>query len=151
MRSVQFVALIAALAAALAIEERLAGSLAKTEEQDSRLASTCQATRQRAEKLRDACEEAGAPGGPLAEELKTFAESTHKETKADRGRAAAERHLLAECERAFSFYDAVASAPADESVMLQAQDLSQAAVERIRQVRESGTAFDEADRRDDKR
>ena len=137
------------LAAAHAIEDRLAEKLGKAEEQDSRLSSVCGATRQRAERLRKACQEAGAPGGPLAEELKRFTESEQTEANADRDRSAAERHLLAKCERAFSFYDAVASAPVDESVMLQAQDLSQAAVERIRQVRASAT--DWAVRRDGNR
>ncbi len=127
------------LAAALAIEDRLAERLAKAAEQDGRLSSTCQATRQMVERLRSAREQAGVPGGLLAEELNTFRESTPPGTKVDRDRAAANRHLLAECERAFSFYDAVASAPADEGVMLQAQDLSQAAVERIRQVSASAT------------
>ena len=139
------------LAAALAIEDRLGERLAEAAEQDGRLSLLCQATRQSAESLRIACQEAGTPGGQLAEELKTFRESAQPETQADRDRADAARLLLAECERAFSFYNAVASAPADESVMLQAQDLSQAAVERIRQVRASSTASDEAGQRDGNR
>lgn len=139
------------LAAAHAIEDRLAERLAEAEEQDSRLAPACRATRQNAERLGKASEQAGKPSGPLAEVLKTFTESAQTKTQAGRDRSAAERHLLAECERAFSFYDALASAPADESVMLQAQDLSQAAVERIRQVRASSTASDEAGRRDGNR
>jgi len=139
------------LAAAVAIEERLAERLAKAGEQDSRLSSACRETRQRAERLRKSCEEAGEPSGPLAEELETFADSAQAIAQADRDRAAATRRLLAECERAFSFYDAVASAPADEAVMLQAQDLSQEAVERIRQVRASGNASDEAGRLDGSR
>jgi rubrerythrin len=121
------------LAAALAIETRLALELAMAGEKETSFASTCEATRQRVVELRRTSEQAGEPGGPMAEELARFAQSVGQDARADPDRVT--RRLLADCERAFTFYDAVASAPVDEAVMLQAQDLSQAAVDRIGQVR----------------
>ena len=135
------------LAAALAIEARLAQSFAVVGEDETGVSSTRQATRQRVEHLRRAAEEAGEPGGPMAEELAVFSRSTQTTAKSGGDREAARRHLLAECDRAFTFYDAVARAAVSEAVLLQAQDLSQAAVERIRQVRAASNAPDETDRR----
>jgi hypothetical protein len=138
------------LAAALAIEDRLAQRLAKAGATESNFSSTCQATRQRVAELRRAAEQAGEPGRPLAEELAEFSRSAPAKARAVRNGNVPARHLLAECERAFTFYDAVASAAPDEAVMLLAQDLSRAAVERIRQVRASADAPDEAGRGDGK-
>jgi hypothetical protein len=121
------------LAAALAIETRLALELAMAGEKEAGFASICEATRQRVLELRRTSEQAGEPGGPMAEELARFAQSVGQDARADPDRVT--RRLLADCERAFTFYDAVASVPVDEAAMLQAQDLSQAAVERIGQVR----------------
>ena len=134
------------LAAALAIEDRHAQRLAKAREKETGFSSTCQATRQRVEELRRASEQAGEPGGPMAEELAKFSHSAQTNAQADRDWATPTRHLLADCERAFTFYDAVASAAVNEAVMLQAQDLSRVAVERIRQVRASADAPDETGR-----
>ena len=115
------------LAAALAIEAALAERLATARNGQSDLSSAWQATERRVGDLRRASARAETP-----------ADLPHPEragADADRDKATRLRRLLADCERAFTFYDAVASAPADEAVMLKAQDLSQAAVKRIRQVR----------------
>jgi rubrerythrin len=137
------------LAAALAIESRLALRLAMAGEKQAGFSSTCEATRQRVEELRRASAQAGEASGSMAEELAGFARSAQRIGPADQDRAAATRRLLADCERAFTFYDAVASAPVNEAVMLHAQDLSQAAVERLRQVRAAADGPDETDRVDD--
>ena len=125
------------LAAAFAIEHRLAQRLAMAGEAQAGFLPACQATRQRAGELSDAAEQAGGPGGPMAEDLARFSHSAPTSAQADQNEEALTQYLLADCERAFTFYDAVAHAPASEAIMLQAQDLSQTAVERIRQVRAS--------------
>ena len=99
--------------------------------------------------MRRAAEAAGEPGGLMAEELARFSRSTQATVNSGRDREAAKRHLLAECDRAFTFYDAVARAAVNEAVLLQAQDLSQAAVERIRQVHALSNPPDEIEWRDD--
>lgn len=78
--------------------------------------------------LRQASEQAGGTSGPMADDVARFSQAMPKDPLQD-------HELMAECQRAFTFYDAVASAPADEAVMLLSHDLSEAAVERIRQVR----------------
>ena len=78
----------------------------------------------------------------MVEELAKFAHSAKGDERADQYRGTPTRRLLADCERAFTFYDAVASAPVNEAVMLQAQDLSQAALERIGQVRAAAEGRD---------
>jgi len=137
------------LAAALAIEGRLAQRLARAGAKEAGFSSACQATRERAEALHLASERAGGPAGPMAEELARFSQSAQATALADQNRDSPTRHLLADCERAFTFYDAVARTPVDEAVLLQAQELSRTAVERIRQVRETANAPNETGRVED--
>ncbi len=137
------------LAGALVIEGRLAQRLTEAGEKEPGLSSACEATRQRVEELRHASAQAGEPGGPMTEELAKFSSPAQTNAQTDRDRSKPSRHLLADCERAFTFYDAVASAPVDEAVMLQAQDLSQSALERIRQVHATADAPGETGRTGD--
>lgn len=122
------------LAAALAIEDRLAQRLAAA-------GIDASSTRERVEGLRTTAQQAGTPSGPMTEAVVKFGESADNSVEA-------RRPLLADCERAFTFYDAVASAPVNEAVMLLAQDLCRAALERIRQIRASSEVPDMSGRVD---
>jgi len=110
------------LAAALVIETTLDRQLAKAGGLPKDLSSCRDLTRHQIEDLRRDARNAGPLSADLASALA-------------RPRSAATtvnpRQVRAACSRAFTFYDAVASRPANEEVMLKAQALSQAALRRL--------------------
>ncbi|MDJ0946994.1 MAG: hypothetical protein QNJ30_26385 [Kiloniellales bacterium] len=122
------------IAAALVVEEALARHLAEAMKADPLLSASLEATRRQVETLQRARGGAGEPGGALAEALARLAQAGQKGDTPAKDRAGLRRHLLAACESAFTFYDAVASAAASEAVLLKAQELSQAALERVKRL-----------------
>ncbi len=122
------------LAAALAIESRIAQLLSAAAEDEGGLSSLYRTTCQRVEELRLAGRQAGPPSAPMTERLaELFPRGQEDGTAEQRAELPAGR-LYAECQRAFTFYDAVTSAAPSEAGLLQAQDLSRAALERIQEI-----------------
>ena len=122
------------IAAALVVEEALARHLAEAMPTDPVLSFSLEATRRQVEELRRARGAAGRPGGALAEALARLTQAAATPGPRARDRAGLRRRLLTECEHAFTFYDAVASAAASEAVLLKAQDLCRVALERVKRL-----------------
>ncbi len=122
------------IAAALVVEEALAERLARALPADPVLSFSLEATRRQVEELRRARGAAGQPGGALAETLGRLAQDGQTRGPEAKDRAELRRHLLAACEGAFTFYDAVHSAAADESVLLKAQELCEVALQRVKRL-----------------
>ena len=87
---------------------------------------------QRVESLSDLLTAAKTIDAQIARE---FATLERTDAKSPQDRLADLRRLLTVCERAFVFYDAVVSGAVDERVMLQAQEMSGIALDRIAAVR----------------
>lgn len=122
------------IAAALVVEEALARQLPEAVQADPLLSSNLEATRQQIEELKRASGAAGQPGGALAEALAHLEQAASTSDPQAKDRADPRRRLLTACESAFTFYDAVTSAATDEAVLLKAQELSQAALERVKRL-----------------
>ncbi len=122
------------IAAAQIVEEALARHLAEAIVADPVLSFCLEATRRQVQELKRARGPADHPGAALAETLARLAHSGGTRDPQAKGSADQRRRLLTECESAFTFYDAVASAAADEAVLLKAQELSQAALERVKRL-----------------
>ena len=122
------------IAAALVVEDALARHLAEAMPALPVLSFSLEATRRQIAELQRARGAAGAPGGALVEALARLAEAAPIRARQTEDRADLRRRLLAECENAFTFYDAVAAAAASEAVLLQAQDLCRVALERVKRL-----------------
>lgn len=134
------------LAAALAIESRLAERLDQAG--NGEFAAIGEAARQETERLHRDLARAGETSESLVAELAAFSRAAGGPASSDATPTTARQRLAADCERAFGFYDAIASRARDEAVMLRAQALSQTALDRIRRVRALAGASDGADRLD---
>ena len=137
------------IAAALALEERFMQCLAMVGEDETDDFLEGQSDHHRLAHLRRIAKRTGPPGVPMAAELAKFSSSAREISMPGGDREATKRYILAECDRAFAFYDAVTREAVNEAVLLQAQDLSQAAVERLRQIHALVTSPDETHWRDD--
>ncbi len=122
------------IAAALVVEEALSQRLAEALGADPTLSSSLEATRRQVEYLQHARGAAGAAGGALAEALARLAQAVPTSEPQIEDKAGLRRRLLTECEYAFTFYDAVASAAVNEAVLLKAQDLCRVALERVKRL-----------------
>ncbi len=122
------------IAAALVVEEALSQRLAEALGADPTLSSSLEATRRQVEDLQHARGAAGAAGGALAEALARLAQAVPTSEPQIEDKAGLRRRLLTECEYAFTFYDAVASAAVNEAVLLKAQDLCRVALERVKRL-----------------
>ncbi len=137
------------LAAALAIEGRIAQLLSAVAENVGGLSSLCAITRERVEELRSAGGKAGAASAAMMESLAALSPLGQESASAEPGEEPPAGRLYAECQRAFTFYDAVTGAAPSEAVMLQAQDLSRAALERIQGLRSALDAHEQPDESED--
>ncbi len=122
------------IAAALVVEEALSQRLAEALGADPALSSSLEATRRQVEDLQHARGAAGQAGGALAEALARLAQAVPTSEPQIEDKAGLRRRLLTECEYAFTFYDAVASAAVNEAVLLKAQDLCRLALERVKRL-----------------
>lgn len=122
------------VAAALFIEQELLRRLTEAEQSLAVSRSCLEATRNQVDDLRSLAREVGRPNATLAGLLTRPGGSPSSGGSEDRKGAMPFPRLLAECERAFAFYDSVVGEAANASTMLEAQALSQAAVERIKGV-----------------
>ncbi len=122
------------IAAALVVEEALSRRLAEALGADPALSSSLEATRRQVEDLQHARGAAGQAGGALAEALARLAQALPTSEPQIEDKAGLRRRLLTECEHAFTFYDAVASAAVNEAVLLKAQDLCRVALERVKRL-----------------
>lgn len=126
------------VAAALFIEQALARHLTEAEQAHAVSPSCLEATRHQVDELRSLARELGRPNAALARALARPGGPSPDGGAEGRTGVLPLPRLLAECERAFAFYDAVASKAAVSSVMLKAQALSQTALERIKHVVAAG-------------
>lgn len=124
------------VAAALFVERALGEHLEEAGQAHPALLASLEATRLQIDELQRRERDTARPGGALAEELAGLRRPLPGAASPDRTDAQRLRRLLADCERAFTFYDAVAGAAASAEVMLEAQVLSQLALERIKRVNE---------------
>lgn len=122
------------VAAALFVEQALARHLVEAEQAHTALSSCLETTGRQVDELRSLAREVGRPNAALARALTRSGQSPPTGGSEDKKGAMSRPRLLAECERAFAFYDAVAGEAAVSSVMLKAQALSQTALERIKRL-----------------
>lgn len=119
------------LAAAAAIEERLADRLAEAAPRAAQLLPISKDARRLADALAGEVDEAGEPRPAIVRALRDLAGTTGRTGAAAEGGGDPLPRALADSEAAFAFYDAVVTAAAGEAVMLKAQDLSRSALERL--------------------
>ena len=122
------------VAAALFIEQALLRHLAEANLAHSVLSPCLEATQHQVNELRSLAHELGQPNVALAKALAQPSRLPSKSGPEDKNGAVPLPKLLAECERAFAFYDAAASGTVSLPAMLRAQALSQLALARIKRV-----------------
>ncbi len=118
------------LFAAAMIEDAAATDLMAAAHTHPELRALAEKTRDSAQALKDASLEAGEPNPALTEALRQAAKRGNEED----GRAtrpASARRALADAKRAFTFYDTLVTDATSEDVLLEAQRLSDQALERI--------------------
>lgn len=119
------------LAAAAAIERRLAGRLAEAASLAPGLSAISEDALRLSDRLSQALDESGSPGPAMAQSLQSLAGGAGRSVAGEQDDSDPLRRAMADSEAAFAFYDAVVAAPASEAIMLKAQELSRCALERL--------------------